>query len=149
MLFFSRKLFLGCRKKIKRTQYLQENSMGFQLLKQVQYTSSVGGRRYYINVLCYRDNRCLKEIGFKLVRASGTRQVAHRMAAMRRDLKKIAAYIIHMKNNSTDKSLASKNWAKCSGYLREWNTSKILHSNWTCYSQSLKPFLKRMTSEKN
>ena len=57
------------------------------------------------------------------------------MAAMRMYLKKIAAYIIHMKNNSTDKSLASKNWAKCSDYLREWNTSKTnwiltaLHSN--------------------
>ena len=66
--------------------------------------------------------------GLKPVRASGTRWTAHKTAAIYRCIDKFDVYMTHLENVASDNTYKASDRAKITGYLRQWNTPKMLAS---------------------
>ena len=64
--------------------------------------------------------------GVKPVRANGTRWVAHRVAAMKKILDKFDVYMVHLESLCNDATYSTKDRSKFQGYLKKWNSTKML-----------------------
>lgn len=73
----------------------------------------------------YKDGMEFLEGGFKPKKASGTRWIAHKLAAMKTCLDKWGIYIQHLESLVQDKSYPTKDRAKLSGYLKQWSDAKM------------------------
>ena len=64
--------------------------------------------------------------GVKPVRANDTRWVAHRVAAMKKILDKFDVYMVHLESLCNDATYSTKDRSKFQGYLKKWNSTKML-----------------------
>ena len=64
--------------------------------------------------------------GVKPIKASGTRWIAHKIGALKKLLDKYSIYILHLENLCSDKSYPEKDRAKFKGYLKQWQSTKML-----------------------
>ena len=64
--------------------------------------------------------------GIRPLRASGTRFVSHKVAALRRVLERFGAYLNHLCSLSHDASVKSVDKQKLTGYTRHWRDAKVL-----------------------
>ena len=72
--------------------------------------------------------QCLQfqDSGVKPIRASGSRWVSHKVAALKRVLSKYGAYTNHLAALSEDPSVKSSDRAKLKGYYNKWTEGKYL-----------------------
>ena len=64
--------------------------------------------------------------GVRPLRASGTRFVSHKVAALRRVLERFGAYLNHLCFLTHDASVKSVDKQKLTGYIRHWRDAKVL-----------------------
>ena len=69
---------------------------------------------------------CFDDAGVKTVHASGSRWVAHKLAAMKRVLSKFGAYTGHLAALSEDSSVKAADCAKLSGYYKKLIDAKYI-----------------------
>ena len=70
--------------------------------------------------------QCFEDSGIRPVRASGSRWVTHKLAAMKRVLSKFGAYTSHLIALSEDASVKAADRCKLRGYCSKWVNAKYL-----------------------
>ena len=75
---------------------------------------------------CFDDCELPHKRGARLLRACGTRFVAHKVAALSRVIDRFGAYLSHLKSLSEDRSVKSVDRQKLKGYILHWRESKVL-----------------------
>ena len=87
---------------------------------------------------CLDSTEMPKEGGTHPLRASGTRFIVHKVAALNRIVECFGAYISHLMTLVEDPKVKSNDKAKLCGYLRRWKNFKVL-VGCACFSDLLKP----------
>ena len=64
--------------------------------------------------------------GTRLLRACGTRFIAHKVAALGRLVDRLGAYLAHLTTMSEDSSVKAVDRQKLKGYMKKWRNSKYL-----------------------
>ena len=75
--------------------------------------------------LAYKDTFQFVEGSVKPKRASGTRWISHKLAALKLLVDKLGLFIQHLETLSSDRSVKSSDQAKLKGYLKEWKSAKL------------------------
>ncbi|XP_074626738.1 zinc finger protein 862-like [Acropora palmata] len=75
--------------------------------------------------LAYKDTFQFAEGSVKPKRASGTRWISHKLAALKLLVDKFGLFIQHLETLSSDRSVKSSDQAKSKGYLKEWKSAKL------------------------
>ena len=75
--------------------------------------------------LAYKDTFQFAEGSVKPKRASGTRWISHKLAALKLLVDKFGLFIQHLETLSSDRSVKSSDQAKMKGYLKEWKSAKL------------------------
>ena len=87
---------------------------------------------------CLEPTVMPKEGGTRPLRASGTRFVSYKVAALNRIIDRFGAYISHLMILIEDPKVKSTDKAKLRGYLKKWKNFKVL-VGCACISDLLKP----------
>ena len=87
---------------------------------------------------CLEPTVMPKEGGTRPLRASGTRFVSYKVAALNRIIDRFGAYISHLMMLIEDPKVKSTDKAKLHGYLKKWKNFKVL-VGCACFSDLLKP----------
>ena len=75
--------------------------------------------------LAYKDTFQFVEGSVKPKRASGTRWISHKLAALKLLVDKFGLFIQHLETLSSDRSVKSSDQAKLKGYIKQWKSSKL------------------------
>lgn len=76
--------------------------------------------------LCLDKSDMPTSKGIRPIRASGTRFVSHKVAALGRVIDRYGAYISHLVSLTEDTSVKSVDKQKLKGYIKKWNDGKTL-----------------------
>ena len=87
---------------------------------------------------CLDSTEMPEEGGTRPLRASGTRFITHKVAALNRIIDRFGAYISHLLSLIKNPKVKSTDKAKLCGYVKKWKNFKVL-LGCACFADLLKP----------
>ncbi len=102
-------------------KWIRENDKGLGTTTWLSYQTA--NREFVSSMSC---KICVRGKGIRPIRASGTRFVSHKVAALGRVIDKFGAYLGHLISLTEDPTVKSVDKQKINGYVTKWQDSKSL-----------------------